>query len=325
MSSGGKIFLTHPVAPSHPLHARRSFIYSLAPQEVTHNGSLFSTPWKTPVWGGRGSVRAGWWGEPSPASRSAAAPSRRPAALGAWMGGGRRAHAKSAKPAKEVGGMRKVKRGLSGSVPFSLCWCTCCCAGWRSARHGTAATRASREWSRRRSGSDWTSWSCSKSMGQHSRHPGLDGTRKPLVCRGSSASSRVPWDSNGPDTGDFAPPRKHAPAAQPSKPPEFAGLFTSRIATFASYGMVVVSEKVSWHGTWFRRFSPTMETVFHGVEGVGLAFVLFFLERNPVFPFPGQCFPLESAADIGMDMQSSLPIRKTEHSKPSFFDDITSC
>ena len=49
------------------------------------------------------------------------------------------------------------------------CWCTCYCVSWRFARSGTAATRAARGWSRRRFGSGWTSWSCSRSMGQH--HP----------------------------------------------------------------------------------------------------------------------------------------------------------
>jgi hypothetical protein len=36
------------------------------------------------------------------------------------------------------------------------CWCTCCCATWRSVRSGTAARRASRGVARRRSGSGWT-------------------------------------------------------------------------------------------------------------------------------------------------------------------------
>jgi hypothetical protein len=75
------------------------------------------------------------------------APSRRPAALGTWMGGGRRAHAKSAKSAKELGGMRKVKRGLFRVCPlfFPLSW-----AIWRRERkchppHARGATRPSKD------------------------------------------------------------------------------------------------------------------------------------------------------------------------------------
>ncbi len=98
-------------------------------ENLPHNGSRFRPLFHTmeACFPHRGKPRSGEGAAPSAPFGGAnrprravppLAPSRRPAALGAWMGGGRRAHAKSAKPDKEVGGMREVKRGLSRGWPL---------------------------------------------------------------------------------------------------------------------------------------------------------------------------------------------------------------